>query len=595
MGWVMGRHISVLLVLLILIPAAASPAYAATNEGDGVTVGVIDGSFDQSKIDFNDSVVAARAFGNGNLTDGNSKHGNGVAEVVHEGAPKADIALASINNSNNYRDAVEWLVNEQGVDIIVTSIVFLGERADGTGETASDAAWAADQGVLFVSAAGNQRKMHWYGGTVKSDNGWMKFDGSENISMDSVDNKGLTIYVRSQDPTVSYTSYLTQNGTTIDSSTTTDANGQLTVVSSDKRSNLSLAISAATNESRFNIFFVGGEPSKVNHSSSVLPPSTGAEVVGVGAYDPSTMTPRSFSSEGPQVDGDPGIDIIAPDGQQLDAYQGAYVTGTSFSAPEVAAAAARLKSKYPGYDDDELREVLYSTTNSSVSGDMNRVGNGTLDVSSALRSTPKDRLPNVEQLAFISSSNVTVYEAHDITQGIVFRGRLNNETQIRAVAPRAGTSRYLVTTENKQTTLYRGSNFTRGNVTIRAIGTLRTCSGNYTFDSGYAISGPEQTCSTPWNFTAEIGTVEVYDDIKFRSDTTQAITIDGADYGVYNVVEEHKIVARSEDGTTTFGVEPGKEYHITHTGSNSGPNVSIYSMVGVGIVGIFLTRQIFTI
>lgn len=120
---------------------------------------------------------------------------------------------------------------------------------------------------------------------------------------------------------------------------------------------------------------------------SLLAPADGDSVFACGAVDGSGEV-TDFSSRGPTYDG-----RIKPDGCALGqgvalAGQGAtgFVqgSGTSFSSPLVASAAAALAGAHPEWDMVRITEVLRSTATSSGSPD-NSIGYGIIDAFAALR------------------------------------------------------------------------------------------------------------------------------------------------------------------------------------------------------------------
>jgi hypothetical protein len=155
--------------------------------GDGVGVGIIDIEF----LGYRDllggdlpAAVAVRNFVDGEdaaAIDGATPHGAAVAEIIHDVAPGARLALARVSTPLDLFDAVEWLVEEQGVDIISTSIGFFNATpGDGTGYFADIVSGAVERGVFWATAAGNSREAHWGGGFTDPDgDGRLDFAGGE--------------------------------------------------------------------------------------------------------------------------------------------------------------------------------------------------------------------------------------------------------------------------------------------------------------------------------------------------------------------------------------------------------------------------------
>jgi len=155
--------------------------------GGGVSIGIIDVEF----LGYRDllgselpAVVAARNFVDGesaDALDGLTPHGAAVAEIIHDVAPDARLALARVSTPMDILDAVEWLLDEQGVDVISTSIGYFNlSPGDGTGFLAEVVQLAADSGVFWATAAGNSRQAHWGGAFTDGDgNDRLDFPGGE--------------------------------------------------------------------------------------------------------------------------------------------------------------------------------------------------------------------------------------------------------------------------------------------------------------------------------------------------------------------------------------------------------------------------------
>lgn len=119
--------------------------------------------------------------------------------------------------------------------------------------------------------------------------------------------------------------------------------------------------------------------------------------------DPNTLS--TFSSRGPAIDYAIKPDLVATGssvytaGQTINAGGGLYsptgyvtTSGTSFSAPMVAGAAAVIKATRPGLYGDDYRSLIVNSAKPLPDGngrlqDVMKMGAGALDVSAALRNT----------------------------------------------------------------------------------------------------------------------------------------------------------------------------------------------------------------
>ncbi|WP_170132023.1 S8 family peptidase [Arenicella xantha] len=91
---------------------------------------------------------------------GTCNEGTAMAEIVHDIAPDADIAVASVRTSLEFIDKINTLINDFGADIIVDDLGFYGEPSFYDGDIATAVANASKR-VLFVSAAGNDGYGHY--------------------------------------------------------------------------------------------------------------------------------------------------------------------------------------------------------------------------------------------------------------------------------------------------------------------------------------------------------------------------------------------------------------------------------------------------
>ncbi len=159
-----------------LAPSGAPLWHLAGLRGQGVRVGIIDEGFGGYCALLGTALpaqVVGRSFvpgdDQGDLNAG-SPHGAAVAEIVHAMAPEAELYLAKIASPEELPQAVAWLVEEAGVQVIHSSPRWYGlTPGDGTGALAELVAAARAQGVVWVAPAGDARLLHW-GGTWTDEN-----------------------------------------------------------------------------------------------------------------------------------------------------------------------------------------------------------------------------------------------------------------------------------------------------------------------------------------------------------------------------------------------------------------------------------------
>ncbi len=144
--------------------------HAAGIKGDGVKVAIIDGGFIGYEALLGTDLPAtiiAKNFTDGEADPGDvdtgTEHGTACAEIIHDIAPEADLYLIKIATNLDLQEAVTYAI-AQGVDIISTSLGWYNlTPGDGTGMFEDLADQARDAGILWLTAASNDRQAHWGG------------------------------------------------------------------------------------------------------------------------------------------------------------------------------------------------------------------------------------------------------------------------------------------------------------------------------------------------------------------------------------------------------------------------------------------------
>jgi hypothetical protein len=126
-------------------------------DGSGIKVGVIS--------DGVDSLAASQLSGDlPNMVQvgdpGSGDEGTAILEIVYDIAPGADLAFHNGTTTLNFIEAIEFFTNN-GADVIVDDIGFLGEPFFQDGSVAQAAAGAVDNGIIYVSSAGNDGDAHY--------------------------------------------------------------------------------------------------------------------------------------------------------------------------------------------------------------------------------------------------------------------------------------------------------------------------------------------------------------------------------------------------------------------------------------------------
>ncbi len=393
-------------------------------KGAGVKVGVIDvgfGGLQQAQqsgdLPGNDRIVVNSS--NCLDTGLSDDHGTNVAEVIHDMAPAANLYLACVEDTISFAAAADWL-RQQGVQIITSSLGFLtsqASRGDGTGQPGSPAdivRRAREAGILWVSAAGNQARMH-YAGTAADRTGdsWVEFTnpgesagaqgngfpvpwGSRptvGLRWDAwpTTTKDLDLYVMKtpnppsgpEDPNIAAKSTRSQAQSAGGLSPTEE----VTFTNSDQPAQTrTYYVYVKNNNAPFTTgleLFVGGVNANVQlqrytEAGSVVEPASSPFAIAVGASAPGSGVVQNYSSRGPSIDGRTKPDLTGFDAVTTATYGNRGFTGTSAAAAHVAGAAAVFKAANPALDAAQLHTAL--TSRAKRTSINNTSGHGFLDL-----------------------------------------------------------------------------------------------------------------------------------------------------------------------------------------------------------------------
>ena len=143
--------------------------HSTGERGSGVKIAIIDGGFQgyPGLLGSNlPAVVTAKNFVDGESDEDvkyGSPHGTACAEIAHDIVPDAQFYLIKIATNLDLQQAVNYAIS-QGVDVISTSVGWYNlTPGDGTGQFADLAALARSNGIIWATAAGNDREAHWGG------------------------------------------------------------------------------------------------------------------------------------------------------------------------------------------------------------------------------------------------------------------------------------------------------------------------------------------------------------------------------------------------------------------------------------------------
>lgn len=128
-------------------------------DGTGVKVGVIsDGVTHWENVEFFGDLPETITIDQ--TRPGSGDEGTAMLEIVHDLAPGADLYFSGPGDADEMEDSIEWLVN-QGCDVIVDDLGFYDQPMFEDGTVAQAALDAIGEGVVYVSAAGNDAETHY--------------------------------------------------------------------------------------------------------------------------------------------------------------------------------------------------------------------------------------------------------------------------------------------------------------------------------------------------------------------------------------------------------------------------------------------------
>lgn len=343
-------------------------------------------------------------------------HGTGVAEIVHEMAPSAQLYLVcggtevEVGRAKDYAKSV-------GAQIISSSIGSpISGRGDGTGGPGSNAAIVADaraSGILWVNAAGNYGRTHWSGTFVDADGDGLHHFTPVDEGNTIVIPEGGTVDVslkwddwpasaqdydlwfgRQSDFRVVARSENLQNGIQRPTEYLTYTNPGPT-----QAFDVLIVSDGATRAPRFDLY-IDGASSSLQYQvreGGIAEPATSPHVMAVGAACWQSGALEPYSSSGPTIDGRIKPDIAGPDDVSSATYgasagcgQAGGFSGTSASAPHVGGAAALVKHANPTFGPAQIQAFLEQrAVDAAPTGKDNGYGAGRL----ALGAPPSTSAP----------------------------------------------------------------------------------------------------------------------------------------------------------------------------------------------------------
>jgi hypothetical protein len=351
----------------------------------GVTIAVIDAGYT--------SLAMARVNGDApppasttetnytpNPFESDDTHGTGCTEALFDHCPDATWRLYKIDSLADLGTAVNDAINHN-VDVISHSLSWFNTGwEDDSGGACAAATDAANDGILFFTAAGNRANQHWQGDFDAGPDAdewhdWVSGDETIDISMPG---NGSGVFYLSWDTTgdpSDYDLYLYDSTlTTVLASSTSGGNAYEDFTWTNPLGTaqmVHLAVARASGGTTEMEVFLGRGGTWQEHAmaaNSTTSPSncTHANIVSNGAVDwavynsaPGTSgIIQGYSSQGPSNSGMTLPDLAGPTNTTGFTYSGGF-GGTSCATPNNAGAAAAFWSSAPLLGAQGIRHLIF--------------------------------------------------------------------------------------------------------------------------------------------------------------------------------------------------------------------------------------------
>jgi subtilisin family serine protease len=401
------------------VALTAADGYQAGNlDGSGVRVAVVDLGFSGLTNAINQGELPSGTVGQdftGTGLESGTVHGTGVAEHVLDMAPGVELHCLKVSDEVDLQNAAVYIRNNN-IHIANHSVGWvIASYYDDTGAINDIINDSHDNdGVFWAVSSGNNARRHWRGNWLDTaGNGLLEFVvGDDHLELSGgastvnlflnwnqygVPNKtDLDLFVMDKNDNMVANSILRQIGQT----------DPAEVVSFPYLSTLapySVVVDhhdGSTANLDITLFSFNHDFEYPTAAASLMDPANAHGAFTVGAVNQSNWPQanpaiRSYSSQGPTTDGRQKPDIVAPDGTASLTYSTA--SGTSFSSPTTAGAAALLLEEDGSRSATELRNLLVAEAVDVGAAGLDPVyGAGKLQL--PLIDSDSDGLNNVEEI-----------------------------------------------------------------------------------------------------------------------------------------------------------------------------------------------------
>ncbi len=352
----------------------ANYAHDSDLTGKGIKIAILDMGFDIKNTEFSNNIKETKQFrtffGKRLAIDDGGRiivHGTGVAEIIVDIAPRAELYLYGMDKPDQVIEAIQHAI-DQKVDLITMSATFM-LPTDGSSSVTKKFEEAANRGIPGIVSVGNYAQEHWEGQPVDNDNdGWLDY---------KLNDEGLTFDLRKGDNLKFYLLWYDEdlNEATDYDIALFDPNGKSVAYSANNQragENLYEIIKYEDVEIdglyKVGITYPRGAPPRGTlevfapymqveypiESGSAVIPSDAVGVISVGALDHFSGKLREYSSQGKTNNGLQAPNVMGPDGVSTVAHGELGFFGTSAAAPHVAGLVALMLEKDTSWSPEQV-------------------------------------------------------------------------------------------------------------------------------------------------------------------------------------------------------------------------------------------------